>query len=102
MEELFDKMASCGTPVKYLWFGNTGEHQSKFRKVCEKENIMLEYTTPQMHQFNGAIESRFTVIKEGELSMILNVKLNDTWLVPAQDVLFALILWYVAKSNFRS
>ena len=41
MEELFDKMASCGTPVKYLWFGNTGEHQSKFRKVCEKENIML-------------------------------------------------------------
>ena len=29
MEELFDKMASCGTPIKYLCCDKAGEHQSK-------------------------------------------------------------------------
>ena len=36
MEELFEKMKSCGTPVKYSGCDNTGDCQSKLHKACEK------------------------------------------------------------------
>ena len=66
------------TPIKYLHYNNTREHQSKLQKACEKENVTLEYTTPYTPQLNGVIERRFAVIKEGALEMLLNDKLNDT------------------------
>ena len=36
MEEFFEKMTSRGTPVKYLLCNNTGEHQLKLQRACEK------------------------------------------------------------------
>ena len=56
-EELFEKVTSHGTPVKYLRCDNSDEHQSKFQKVGEKEKITLEYTTTHTPQFNGVIKS---------------------------------------------
>ena len=47
--------------------------------------MTLEYTTPYKTQLNRFIERIFSVIKEGELSMMLNAKLNDT----AQIILWA-------------
>ena len=38
----------------------------------------MEYTEPHTPQLNGATERRFAVIKEGELAMLLNSKINDT------------------------
>ena len=71
-------MTSRGTPVKYSCCDNVGEHQSKLQKVCEKEKVALEYTTPHTPQLNGVIEMRFKVINDGALKMVLNNKLNDT------------------------
>ena len=39
----------------------------------------MEYTTPHTPQMNGVIEIIFYVIKEGELAMLLNKKLNNTY-----------------------
>ena len=84
MEEFFEKMTSRGTPVKYPRCDNAGEHQSKLQRVCEKENVTLEYTTPHTPQPNGGIESRYVIIKEGALAMLLDAKLIDT----AQKILW--------------
>ena len=46
--------------------------------MCEKENITLEYTTPHTTQLNDVIERISEVIKEGDIYMLLNTKLNDT------------------------
>ena len=46
MEEFFEKMMSCGMPVKYLRFDNAGEQQSKLQRPKKKEKITSEYTTP--------------------------------------------------------
>ena len=77
MEEFLKKMTSHGNPVNYLRCVNMGEHQSKMQKACQKEEVMLEYTTPYMPQLNRATERRFYAIKEGALDMLLNAKLND-------------------------
>ena len=69
-------MTSHGTPVKYLRYDNAGKCQSKLQKVCEKENF--RYMIPHTSHLNGFIERIFSVIKEGDLSIILNKKLNDT------------------------
>ena len=71
-------MTSHGTPVKYLNFDNAVEHQSKFQKVYEKYKTTLEYTTTHTPHLNIIIKRRFSVIKEGALSMLLNKILNDT------------------------
>ena len=71
-------MKSHGTPVNYLHCYNAGEHQSRFHRACEKEKVTLEYTKTHTPQMNRVIERRFSVIKEGALEMLLNVKLNDT------------------------
>ena len=71
-------MTSRGTPVKYLSFDNAGEHQSKFQKVWEKEKIMVYYTTPHTTKLNGVIEIKFAFIKEEALTILFNLKLNDT------------------------
>ena len=39
MEDLFLKMTSRGTPVKYLRCDNAGEHQSKLQKACENKKL---------------------------------------------------------------
>ena len=36
MEESFEKMTSRGTLFKYPYFYNSGEHESKLQKLCEK------------------------------------------------------------------
>ena len=46
------------------------------QKVCGKENITLEYTTPHTPQLNVVIERRFADIEEEAIAMILNAKLN--------------------------
>ena len=43
-----------------------------------KIKVTLEYTTPHTPPLNGVIERRFTDIQEGELAIILNVKLKKT------------------------
>ena len=78
MKEFFEKMTPCGTPVKYLRCKNSGEHQSKLQRACEKGNMTLEYTTPHTPQMNGVIKRRFYVIKGKALVMLINAKLNDT------------------------
>ena len=40
---------------------------------------MLDYTTPHTPQLNSIIERISAFIKEGSLSMLLNLKLNDTY-----------------------
>ena len=40
---------------------------------------MLEYTSPNTPQMNGFIERRFFIIKEGELEILINIKMNDTY-----------------------
>ena len=69
-------MTSDGTEINYLCCNNLGEHQSKMKNMCEKEKVMLNYTTLQMPQLNGFIKRIFTVIKEGKLDMLLKAKLK--------------------------
>ena len=57
-------MTSRGTPVKYLCCDNTGQHESKFHDVCEKENTKLEYKTLHTPQLRDVVETRLAVIKE--------------------------------------
>ena len=78
MEDFFEKMISCGTPVKYLPCDNAGEHQPKLQNCFEKEKVTLEYTTSHTTRLNNLIERSFAVIKERELEMLLNAKLNKT------------------------
>ena len=78
IEGFFENMTSRGAPVKYLSYDNAREQQSKLQIACKKEKVTLEYTTPHTPQMNGVIERIFAIIKEGELAMMLNVKLNDT------------------------
>ena len=78
-------MTSSGTPVKYLSCDSAGEHQPKLQGAREKETVTLEYTTPYTPQPNGCIKRRFSVIKEGELAMLISAKLNDA----AQKMLWA-------------
>ena len=78
MEEFFDNMTSRGMPVKYLCCNNAREHQSRLNRACKKEKLLLEYKTLHTSQLNGVIERRFAVIKEEELTMLLNIKLNYT------------------------
>ena len=70
-------MTQRGTPVKYIQSENSGEHQSKLQKICEKEGVTLEYTTSHTPQLNVVIGRRFSVNKEGASVMLLNSKLND-------------------------
>ena len=81
-------MMSRGTPVKYLRCENAREHQSKLQKACEKEKIMLEYTTLHTYQLNIFIQRIFAVTKEGVLAILLNAKLNeiDHKILWAEDV----------------
>ena len=39
---------------------------------------MLEYTAPHIPPLNGIIERNISVIKEGALAMLLNIKFNYT------------------------
>ena len=48
------------------------------KKVCKKYKVVLEYTSPLMHQLNGVIERIFAVIEEEALALLLNMKLNYT------------------------
>ena len=70
-------MTSRGTPVNYLHFENSGDHQSKLQKVF-KENSIVEYTTPHTPRLNGVIKRILTVIKERASAMLLNEKFNYT------------------------
>ena len=56
-------MTSRGTPFKYLRCDNAGEHKSALKKLCKKEKIILEYTTPRKPRFNVIIEIISAVIK---------------------------------------
>ena len=48
------------------------------QRVCEKEKITLDYTTPHTPQLNSITKRIFTVIKKVALDMILNANPNDT------------------------
>ena len=56
-------MTSHGTPVKYPRYDNVGEHQPNMQKVCEKEKVVLDYTTLNTSQLNGVTKRIFSVIK---------------------------------------
>ena len=45
---------------------------------------------------------RLVIVHSSAVQIIPKYSQNQLRLVPAQDVLFALILWYVPKSIFRS
>ena len=72
-------MTSRGTPVKYLRCDNAGENQSKLQRECKKEKVYFKLTTLHTPQLNGVIDRIFAIIKDGELAMLLNAKLNNTY-----------------------
>ena len=51
-----------GTKVEYLHCDNKGEHMSKLRTLCQKEEIKLEYTAKSLTRQNGQVEKKINLI----------------------------------------
>jgi hypothetical protein len=58
------KMASRGTPVKFIRCNNAGENkdlQTKCAKSTDLNTIQFEFTARNSPEFNGKIERKFAI-----------------------------------------
>ena len=83
MPKIVDKhveyLRGLGHKVRYIRCDNTGEHQSKLVKVCEKHGMQLEYTAPYTPQFNGVVERRIAVLLNGARAFLYAANLTEEY-----------------------
>jgi hypothetical protein len=66
-----------GMSVKQLRCDNAGEHQTKLKRVCERNGIDMEYTLPCTPQMNGVVERQIASTNRSTLTMLHRGKFND-------------------------
>ena len=76
VEHFLSVMKGRGIAVKYIRCDNAGEHGSELRKLCIKNNIKLEYTSPHTPQQNGVVERAFATDTRRLHAMMIQSRLN--------------------------
>ena len=75
MEELIE--TQTGHKIKWLRFGNGGEHKSNpFLKVCQDEGIVRHFTVKGTPQQNGVAERMNRTLLEKVRCMLSQAKLG--------------------------
>ena len=79
VDEHVEFLRGYGYTVKYVSCDNAGKHQTKLQKVCEKNDIQLEYTAPYTPQLNGVVERRIAVLLNGARAFLYAANLTEEY-----------------------
>jgi len=104
LESTFEWLKNQGHPVKYLRLNNAGEWVH-LKPICMRYGIKMEYTTPNMLQFNGAVERAFPTVRNMAYASLLASDFDKgeqkiQWANAIQDAMICRNL--MPRKNFKA
>ena len=70
-------MKNLGHDIKCVRCDDAGENLTALQRACAKHGIELECTAPNTPQFNGRVERRFVIDKQGGSAVMLSANLKE-------------------------